>query len=701
MIGQTQQKFSRIQWRSRLIYFAVFTVLTVYVHRDILDKFPLVYGDLSTFPKTYSQAFSDFFYAWKDRGLGIYRSPGYLFPLIQGIYLFFVPNMGLAQLTFIGTIILFGYLITSHVLRKYVSVKNELIIFIFSAFYVYSPIMLGEFMGGTFYTTMTSFMIFPIIYFWTSDLIESPDFQRATKLLLGLGILFSLNIQMVVIYLVALFCQLVTTIIKDGKYLRRWLLLGLVYLGAILFSSNFVVDSLGFVSTKNHNGGQSNFSNSTSVFLSEVHYTYSESVFSNVFRIGGFANPMRYSESNALFTPFLVLVIISLIYWVWSNKLKSVNFVSTSFIGYLFTSSIIALTGYHLIDKIYLSFPTLFLFRNPAKMTLISTFFLVILLALSVDHISERLGKIAGKVFVLLVGLSVFVYIWPIYSGDRGLVSIAENENITLSETLISASNDLDMYRNNKSYPRSIWLPGSHDTTSIKLYWLDPHKLESETGISQFNDSYFDEGVVSEISKSISKSDPTNFKKTLDLAGIGYLVILNDNADSVSVNKTHGSTYLTKGSLSVEDISKKAGLVLLKKAADYSIYQNLDYIPLFSLASLNGIDALEYKKISSSEYDVYIPSNSEGELVFNQSYNEGWVIKKTTPELSLKDLNQSHKFRKPFANSWQIKIRGEDAVYKIYFKPQDYLDLNILASTLALIIGTYYLVRSYSYKKKI
>ncbi len=686
MTGKIQQTLFYLHKYQIPLFAFVFLVFTLLAHRDLIASFPLAYGDLSPFPVSYDQAFNEFFYAWKDRGLGLFRAPGYLFNFVQGLFLFAFGSSGLAQLMFLLSVYMVGFLVMSYVLRKYLKIKDEFLIFILATLYVYSPIMMGEFMGGTLYTTIFSFMLYPLLYFYTGDLVQKPNVYRFFRLLLCLGFTLSINAHMVVIYPIALIIPFLVSIIKNWKIVFNWALVLLVCILSFLFSINFFSETFGFISKTDSTGADSNFAQTIPKFLAEVKYSYTETSSVNALRGGGFINPMEYSSSKLAYAPFLSLVLLSVGYLL-ATKSQNDPFVFSVLPNFSFFVLIISLISLGVMDPIFTSAPFLFMFRNPAKLTASSFFYLTLILAMFLENISAVQNKNLKKLAYIAVLFSVAMYIKPVFTGDRGLKTIASNDNIAIPNIQREAVNDLNTLREGLDYPRSIWLPGSHNTTSIKLFWLDQHKLEAEIGVGEFSDDYYEAIVTRSISKSIIAPDASGFKTMLDSSGVGFVVILKDNQENATMETHYGATNVSSGSRHIEEISAASGLRQVVNKDAYSIYKNDAHQPFFVLnrVDTNTFYGVNYQKINSSKYEISVPAGSESILKMHQSFHPGWVVQSQSDELAQK-INITHSKSGIYTNSWRIPQSTEDQKLVVYFLPQNSLNKS------NLITGFVYLV---------
>lgn len=131
------------------------------------------------------------------------------------------------------------------------------------------------------------------------------------------------------------------------------------------------------------------------------------------------------------------------------------------------------------------------------------------------------------------------------------------------------------------------------------------------------------------------------------------------------------------------------------------------------LISFENGSYITYKKISPIKYSLKINNvNSRDKLVFANSYHKGWKLFPKNPNSFFSDIqylwtkplfDDSHKIYDDFANSWEIDNRKPDnkeLELVLFFTPQSYEYLAIIASGIFLFAGLYYLTINLKPKKK-
>jgi hypothetical protein len=84
---------------------------------------------------------------------------------------------------------------------------------------------------------------------------------------------------------------------------------------------------------------------------------------------------------------------------------------------------------------------------------------------------------------------------------------------------------------------RVIWLPASHETTSIKLVWLSRNNVEAQLGLDNFSDSNFSPSLVSNLMDGISLHNRDLINNTLSLSQIKYVVVLKSAPNGINYMK--------------------------------------------------------------------------------------------------------------------------------------------------------------------
>ena len=620
--------------------YLIFVILDIIFAREILfSGSSLAYGDFSSFPLTFAQGFDDFVFAWRELTFGIYRQPGLFQSLIQALFLGVFKSEILAQKAFILALPLISFTSFNYLLNKRFENTNKFAKFVAATFYSFSPIFFQEFLGGTQYTTMLSFALFPILYSLTLDFINKPNLARS--LILGTigGLIFSINPPMAIIYAISLIVPLVIDLISIknvASVVKKWVWFLLVGIVIIFINPLLFLESFNLVSVTDGTGELTTFAQSFSKFLVDVSYTYTWSTLQTTLRLGNNKSIHDFDLSslwNNAFYLVVALVFVTSLIGVFKKKQKTVT---AAFFSYLFIVVFIYLTHLNLTDFVFLKLPVLFMFRNPAKLTYLTTFFFSIGLFYALETVFARLNRVylALALKLAVLGL-VFVYLWPLYLGDAGLKLARAGYKIPNHFYEIKEALD----SNSKAeFSRNIWYPSDYETTTIKLVWIDRDHIGSLSSFGDFNGNNFSDLYANEISTSIALSDISTLEGLLKYAQIENLVILKngqlgENYPSLEVPVFGNFDRVT--STSAYDIYQTSDVLpkfyvpdaVVKTTADEtsfaSVFSNLDmntdYAVLFEKPSL--VSNLQFY----SQPGIDSPKN----LLFEKSWS--WPSVKTNP----------------------------------------------------------------------
>ena len=513
--------------KSRKFFFLFLLLNIVSFWKLLVLPHELAYGDLSPFHLSVTQAIQKFFYSWEDVGFGYSRSPGTLFPLIQALFLVVFRLPLIAQKVYlfllpITSFLSFGYLLSSAKLNK-----NKFAAFISATLYAYAPVALGEFLGGTAYSTMLGFAFFPVLYANTYKLRQRFDLSAIILNGLFLGVLASVYAQLLVIFGVSLLVPFVVSLFSGWKKaLLGWSRVALIGVIALLFNPILYLGSINLVSSQTNEGSASSFSGNAEFFLSNIEVTYKKSSIPTTLRLGNIAS-FSYDTEHVWTTPFFLVVLFTLAMTFYSLSIKESRnkYVLIALLSYLGISVFIVLTKYEATYFIFKKIPVLFMFRNPSKLTYLSTMFFGILLSNALTQFGKvsRFSKYAKYVpwGALVVTL---VYIWPIFLGDRGLKR--SGRDFALRPEYSQIVEKINTLRPGDG--RSVWLPMTHEHTFIKLQWLDPTKFQHQIGINQFGERAYESDLVEAFEKAVSQTDIVTATNVLKSVQVDFAVVLKN-----------------------------------------------------------------------------------------------------------------------------------------------------------------------------
>ncbi len=551
--------------RTFILHLAVFTLIVIASGYKLLFlDGQLAYGDLAPFPETYSQAFNDYFYLWHEVSLGISRHPGYILPLIQGSLLYLLKNPILAQRLFIFSIPILSFVSMYLLLLVKYKEKASINSFFVSVFYAFGPMFFLEFIGGTVYTTLIGYAVFPLLYLLAFRLLENGKISTILLLAMLFGFIFSLNPHLIIAFCVSMILPFIYSVIKFRNFpLFNWAKLLLSGLLSFLLNPIFFLATFNIIATQN--GGVSTpFTSNIQSFLGDVHYTYFWSNVINIIRIGNNFSSLGYTELTFWTIPFLISVFI-VFYFSLTKKISEKSlFDLTAFPSYIAISLFIAFTHLEQTDFIFKLFPALFTFRNPAKLTYLLMMLLCILLYKTLQYLSREGRKKVDTILRFIIVTSMIAYVWPLFTGSWGLDVARKYYTIPGLYTSISS-----IVSNQPG--RNLWLPSSHEKTSIKLVWLDRDKLESQLGLSQFSGNYYSGDVSSQINSAILGKNKALLERLLKLTQVSNVVLLKDEKSGISIDTFYNTENIKGGSRSIE--LTLSDLKLLEDRKLVSVYE--------------------------------------------------------------------------------------------------------------------------------
>ena len=618
----------------------------------LMFKSQLAYGDLPPFPESYQTAFEDFFYVWKNFSFGLYRYPGQLQPLLQGLLLLLFGSPVLAQKVYMFFLPVMAFLGFKYLLKSSYKSVSRISGFITAFFYAYSPIFIQEFMGGTLYSTLLGFALFPVVFAKSIQLYEDFNLRRVLILALILGGIVSFYPHFIVIYSISMFVPFVLDVLLNRfNNLKIWLGFFLVGVLVIVLNPIFVLTSFNLVNTSS-GVTSSSFSANVENFLNDVHYTYYWSTFGNIFRFGNNNSPHGYSEQSWWTYQFYAIVTFVFGYcFIFRRKKWNGVFWFSLFPSLILIMGFVYFTHLNKTDWLFKLFSPLILFRNPAKLTYLSFFFFSLLFFEALNFVESRSKTALVKyIFFVPISISILIYIWPVFTQDLSLSKYRSGFTLpNVYKEVIS--------RVEKGEGRNFWLPSSHESTSIKLAWLDQNKLESQIGVNQFSDDYFVDEIINPLNASLLKSKEQEMKNLLNIAQVKNVILLKDKKDNISTETLFGTGSIVGGSQVLS--SYLDFLPKLHDTKSYSIYHNDTYYPTFFVpdtfayvdddAVFNGflntinpeakialIKSSFFSSFPSSSFSVIWPSKKHTNFVMS-----GWDPLWIWPSVSVDPRNEA------------------------------------------------------------
>jgi len=590
-------------------FFFIFLFINLVAHwKLLLLNTQLAYGDFSPWPESVKQALYKFMFGWEEVGFGLSRQAGNPLSLLQGLILLVLRSPLLSQKVYIFFLPIVSYLSFDFLLKRYLGIKSGVSRFLASLFYTFSPVALGEFTGGSQFSTILVFSFLPLIYANTLKLLKKPTIRLIFLHGLLLGLFFSIYPHLILIYflsLLALFiCDMINTKFRAFK---RWF--KLVYTGIIAFFINPIalITSLNILYNTSSREQTRSFVDSTSQFLMEIHITYANILLTTVSRMGSIG-AFDYQFEHFWTIPFY-LVVLFVLYQVVSYHLKkrgADRLITISLLNYILIILFIFFTTLEWTFPIFRAIPVLYMFRNPSKLVYLSTFFFSIMFAFSLERfLKTKISKFYLVLFIIVVIVIQATYTWPTFVGDRGLANQREKYTIPIEQHKVLET--VKLLRKNES-DRTAWLPIGHDSTFIKLVWLDRNKLDAQIGIKEFGGAAFEHTVLESVYYAIFRGDQNAALNALSMAQVDYLIVFKEDF------------FYERGILN-HDIIKSTlkGVPVIESTNFYDIYEIGTNFPLVyapsNIYSSNVADSYHaLSKIKNNDTFAIVPLGTAREL---------------------------------------------------------------------------------------
>jgi hypothetical protein len=311
--------------------------------------------------------------------------------------------------------------------------------------------------------------------------------------------------------------------------------------------------------------------------------------------------------------------------------------------------------------------PGFVMFREPTKWYILTIISYIILIPFAAWKIYELLkAKSKIRIFnfqnlflILLFGYLLFL-IKPALLGQlTGTFkpAVEPAEYIKLERILSS----------DKNFSRVLWVPvtpifSSYSTIHPAVYAQDLFGL-------------------TDLGKIIAKISRSRF--LMQESGVKYVIVPEDTQGEIFLKdrKYNEKIYL-------QTVNKVSSIKWLKKIDGFgkiAVYENLGYKDHFwsPYPSLS----INYNYISPTMYSAEITNSKQGDiLVFSESFDKNWVAE--SPNWKI----QSSKFDGKF-NSFILPSNGDYAL-KIYYAPQNYVNIGLTVSLIALAGTSAFLIFS-------
>jgi hypothetical protein len=303
--------------------------------------------------------------------------------------------------------------------------------------------------------------------------------------------------------------------------------------------------------------------------------------------------------------------------------------------------------GFTFFYWLFKVFPSMQLFRNPYEKSGI------IFLLPYAYFIGQGIYGVSGflKQQFRIYSYSIFFIAYfiliplPIWRGDVFGVGV-QNVFVQVPDYYKTAS---ILINKDQGDGRILMLP-MLDGDSVRYMWkdgsfqgVDPSEfLFNRESVSRILRSFYPDAAYMKLYKSFTQQQ--DIISSLDQLNIAYLIIHNDLDYKFSGASSPASVKKT--------LSEYKSIKYLKTTGQLDIYRYM-HLKENSLFEINNRFKLNYKKISSSYYQLFVQNVSEPySLIFKESYDPLWTA-------SIQGQNiTNHSVVYGYANKWNIDKKG-------------------------------------------
>jgi hypothetical protein len=320
-----------------------------------------------------------------------------------------------------------------------------------------------------------------------------------------------------------------------------------------------------------------------------VHDTYRYYTLGNALRLGGSSYAALFGGDDAWSRVGFIIPVLAFA-WAFFPVNRRGRPVK---IGLLFTAlALLVLALLYATHRfwsvpLFVKFPFLFRFRNPARLTLFLALAYAPLIALTLDGLGRWLSsKLSGKAALVLFGvvmvgifLPLSYYLKPFYTGDYHF-SQSRGTNYTIGDRYYTVKTWLDEERKGGGSFRTLWLPYNHEEVEIKIRYIEPLAYAVPINYG----AYVDNEYLFWMKRSYLKMSLGDYSvlDDLALAGVKYLILNETSRDSGPARFEYD--YLTPWLPGGVDnwrriILSLPGVKYRESLAGFAFYENPRYDP--------------------------------------------------------------------------------------------------------------------------
>lgn len=490
------------------------------------------FGDAWPFPPTINESVKTFISAWDTRNPQIDMPAvtvisfltvveafvGFLFggDMTTPARLFYfylpIPLMFIAMYWFLGVL---GF---SRIAKFFAS-------FIYAANFV----VVGELLGG-FPGTMYVQILFPLLVY---NLFKKRFFLFS--LLLAVAYIFS---DHVLIISLPFFLSFVTYELYkrkvDGLIKSIGFVVGsgiIVFLLTLPYTYFYLKVSLPFLG-----GGLRD--DVLAFLIRNVHDTYRYYTVGNAIRLGGSAYSNLFNGDDFWARLGFLIPALSFLWFIFPSNRKGKKLVlGTTFSGLVCLIAVfLYLTHKYITVPLFIEFPFLFRFRNPARLTLFLAFAYSPLIALTLDGVYSLFYRFRRLLitpiltaFTVVIVVVVSLYLKPFFSGD---FTFSKNRGVTytIAPRYYVIKEWLSSQRYKDGDFRTLWVPYNHEEVEMKIRYIDPQPFSVPINYGSYVDNLYLNNMKS-VYKGFVAENPF-ISSSLGRSGVRYIILNTLSSDS-------------------------------------------------------------------------------------------------------------------------------------------------------------------------
>jgi hypothetical protein len=570
--------------------------------------------------------------------------------------------------------------LSSYLLSKKI-INDGTVSFIAPVVYSLNTYILMVVAGGQ-VGVMMAYAFLPLVFYSFLGLIESITIKKSLVFSLALAFLVVLDLRVGYIFLTGSLIFYALNIIMLKKHLIRsffyiYIIPGFIVL---LFHAFWVLPVI--ISGRNPvNDVPTIYVSAASLdffsfakledSISLLHPNWSDNVFGKV---------------DFLRSEFLVIPVIAYLglFWVSQEK-KVVRITILAFALLSFVGTFLAKGTNDPFGEIYRTafnaIPGFIMFRDPTKWYM----FIAVAYCVLIPYSIYKLGKLTNKLFKIKHGTALIAILFLLFWSFAIRDAVFQNLRGTFSPKVVPLEYQQLAHNlsNDHTFYRTLWVP-----------YLPTFAYVSEIHPGIAGVPFFEATSTASLTKILENN---NSHKILQEAGIKYVVVPHD---------TDKKLFLTEREYDEEEYVKT--LKAVKNVSYLKESETFGKTVLFEVPgyrdhfwTLSDTLGLAYKYIDPTRYEVKITNAKQAEtVVFSENYDPQWLARVVEQNVSENTNREKVIQSAPYGNRLNSFVLTQDGDYTldVYYKPQDWVNMGLVMSGLALLIVISVLV--YVYRKE-